>query len=100
MIQVFWRADALEDFDEAFHWYEEQRPGLGLEFARDLDSHIERLPSFPRAFPVVFEGLRRAILKRFPFGLYYLLEDERIVVFGVLHLKRDILRILDRRRFC
>ena len=59
MIQVFWRADALEDFDEAFHWYEEQRPGLGLEFARDLDSHIARLPSFPRAFPVVFEGLQK-----------------------------------------
>lgn len=65
MNEIFWRTDALEDLDEAFHWYEDQRPGSGVELARDIDAHIADLPRFPRAFPVVFQGLRRGNPERF-----------------------------------
>jgi hypothetical protein len=44
--QVAWWAEAVEDFDEAFQWYESRRPGLGIEFAEDAGSKID----FPLAF--------------------------------------------------
>ena len=98
MNAVVWLNAALRDFDEAFRWYQDRRSGLGTEFARELDALLDRIASFPRSCPVVYEGLRRGLVPRFPFGLYYLLEEERIVIFGLLHLKRDVLKHLSERR--
>lgn len=88
----------MREFDAAFRWYEEQRSGLGVEFARDVDRQAGSLKRFPNAFPVVFEDARRTILKRFPFGVYYTVEEARIVILAVLHLKRDVLALLSKRQ--
>jgi plasmid stabilization system protein ParE len=52
---------------------------------------------FPLAHPVFLKEIRRTILRRFPYGVYYIVEDDRIVVLAVLHLKRDTLTLLLRR---
>jgi len=94
---LVWRVEALQDFETAFHWYDEQRDGLGSEFARDVDIQAAALLRFPRAHPVVFQDARRTILKRFPFGVYYLIEEAQVVVLAVLHMKRDVLALLATR---
>ena len=95
--QVDWWTEALEDFDEAFQWYESRRTGLGVEFAEEAAAHIDSLLRFPLAHPIVLKEMRRTILRRFPYGIYYLVEEKRIVVLAVLHLKRDTLSLLLRR---
>lgn len=77
MKELVWRVEALQEFDAAFRWYEEQRTGLGAEFAREADSQVAALRRFPGAFPIVFENTRRTILKRFPFGVYYVIEGKK-----------------------
>jgi plasmid stabilization system protein ParE len=94
---VDWWVEAVEDLDEAFQWYETRRAGLGVEFAEDADRQIAWLLRFPLAHPVVLNGIRRAILRRFPYGIYYLVEGETIIVLAVLHLRRDTLTLLLRR---
>ena len=98
MIAVVWQPDALQDLDEAFHWYEGQRPGLGAEFALEIDNLLTVLQRFPNARTIAFWDLRRALVPRFPFGLYYLVEEQRVVIIGLLHLKRDVQKVLSSRR--
>ena len=90
------RLEASADVAEAFSWYEERRRGLGAEFADALDSTIQLITAFPAAGPVVYRGLRRALVRRFPFAVYYVLEGEQIVVRGVLHMSRHP-RVWQRR---
>jgi toxin ParE1/3/4 len=73
---------------EAFLWYEERRNGLGWEFKAELDAVFERLRAIPEVGPVVYRGLRRAVLRRFPYAVYYSLPPHRIAIRAVIHNRR------------
>lgn len=79
------RAEAERQVRQAAVWYEEQRAGLGVEFVRAVHVLYERVSLFPQLHPVVYRGLRRAVLRRFSYGIYYRLEEQAIVVTAVLH---------------
>lgn len=64
------RPAAAADIDEAFLWYEGQRPGLGDEFLAAAQSAIDAVSANPLRFPVIRRDTRRALLRRFPYGLY------------------------------
>ena len=83
------RPEAENDIYKAFDWYEQQRAGLGKEFAQELSASMDRIMESPRLYSELYRGIRRALLKRFPFGVYYLLNDEKIIVLSVLHLAMD-----------
>ena len=83
------RPQAEREVEAAFAWYEEQRPGLGREFLRELDVVYERLTKFPRIYAEVYRGLRRTRLRRFPIGVFYLVTEAEILVIAVVHLARD-----------
>ena len=80
---------ALADVDDASVWYDKQRQGLGAKFRTFLDRTIERIIRTPEMFEVVHEGVRRAILRRFPFCVYFRVEGSRVVVLGVIHTSRS-----------
>ena len=80
---------AESEFEEAHAWYEEQSPGLGDQLARDLDSVLRRITEHPEAHAEVDGGIRRALLRRFPYGVFYVVEVSEIVVLGVMHSARD-----------
>jgi toxin ParE1/3/4 len=83
------RASARDDIREAFDWYEQQSAGLGEQFVAELDHVFERLTSDPRIYQVVYKEVRRALTRRFPYGIYYLIDDNRVNILRVLHLARD-----------
>ena len=91
------RRAAEADVIEAFLWYEESRPGLGGDFEAAVDEMVERIAESPQLYPVVYRDTRRALLKRFPYILYYYVAGEEIVVIACLHTRRDP-RLLRRRR--
>ena len=83
------RASARDDIRDAFDWYEDQSPGLGNEFVTELDRVISKLTTDPRIYQTVNKEVRRALARRFPYGIYYLVDEDRVNVLRVLHLARD-----------
>ncbi len=81
--------DAEQDLTAAFIWYEEQRAGLGTECIGQVDDLLARIRDMPRQFPEVVSGYRRGLVVRFPYGIYFSVEPDRIVVQAILHLHRD-----------
>ncbi len=73
-----------------------RRVGLGREFVAEVDSTFERALEAPSSLPIVYRGLRRTVLKRFPYLVYFRENVEAVQVFGVLHGRRDRRRL--RRR--
>ncbi len=81
-------ARASADIEDAHAWYEAQRPGLGSDFERELEIVIHFLEGLPEAGPVVHRTLRRLLVKRFPYAVYYQITEATIEVRGCLHLSR------------
>lgn len=83
------RPEAERDLAEAYGWYESQVPGLGSDFFLRIDASLSSIRRTPEMHPVVHRNVRRALIRRFPFGIFYLVEKDRIVVIAVLHARRD-----------
>jgi plasmid stabilization system protein ParE len=86
------------DLREASLWYEEQQSGLGARFEAEAYRHLRRLPAGALLYTLRFANIRRMNLKRFPYGVFYFLERDEVVVLGVLHAARDTREELERRR--
>lgn len=89
---------AEADVAEAAEWYESQRAGLGTEFISAVQEAGHQLCANPLRYPLAFASVRRARVGRFPYGLFFFMDGEVVVVLGVLHNKRDTWHILTRRR--
>lgn len=80
---------AREEFDDAFDWYENERPGFGVEFDASVRETFDRIVARPRLYQVVLADIRRAPVRRFPYLIFYRVEPEQIVVISVFHSSRD-----------
>lgn len=80
---------ASGDIREARDWYEEQVSGLGEEFGRELDIVLRRFGNKPEMYPIVYRNVRRALTRRFPYAIYFVIEADRVSVLRVLHQARD-----------
>jgi len=87
--RVVLRPAARAEFDEAFDWYEARRAGLGSEFAASVEQALDRISRNPLLHGMVYGEVRCTLVRRFPYGVYYLIEEERIVVLAVFHSSRD-----------
>lgn len=74
-LTIYVRPEAETDIEEAAIWYEKQRPGLGDEFLDELRSVFKSISENPAIYPVVHRSTRRALIRRFPFGVYFRIED-------------------------
>ncbi len=82
------RPDAEKDIEEAAIWYETQRNGLGDGFLDEILSAFETISDNPYIYAVVHRRTRRALIQRFPFAIYYRIEEESLVVVAVMHGSR------------
>ncbi len=94
--RVSFRPEAFADIAEAFSWYDAQRRGLGEEFEAAIDQTIKLLERMAEAAPEVHRGLRRALVHRFPFAIYYFVTGSEVEVRGVIHTSRHPRRWQDR----
>ena len=79
---------ASEDAVEAAVWYEKQRKGLGREFVESIDEGVASILDNPYKFGILRENFRRIVINRFPFGIFYLIENNTVVILAVWHFKR------------
>lgn len=92
------RFEAERDIEDAAQWYESQRQGLGHEFVDSVESTLDRIRENPSAYPVVHRNSRRALIQKFPFGIHYVISENTVVVFAVIHGSRHPKRWKSRTR--
>ena len=80
---------ALREIGEAQEWYEFQSPGLGEEFIAAMELQLKRLEQAPLLYAEVIPNVRRALLPRFPYGLFYAVRGNLIQILAVLHNVRN-----------
>jgi plasmid stabilization system protein ParE len=88
-VKVRFRSEAAADVASAREWYDQERLGLGQEFGEALEHVVDLVADFPDAFPEIAPGLRRAILRRFPYSVYYRVSGDIIEVVACLHNSRS-----------
>ena len=81
--------EAAKELKTAAYWYEEQRKGLGSAFILSVEASLAKIKRNNEMFPIVDGSTRRALLKRFPYGIFYEIERDTIVVTAVFHSKRN-----------
>ena len=81
--------DAELDIQDAFTWYETQGSQLGSEFVRAIDVSLSGIGRNPFAYPFIRKPIRRALIRRFPFGVFYVVDQSMIAIIACLHGKRD-----------
>jgi plasmid stabilization system protein ParE len=77
------------DILDAGDWQEDQRPGLGLEMSEQVEAAIHRAAQNPWRFAVVEGMTRRSLCRRFPYAVFFEVDEARLVVLTVTHVRRD-----------
>jgi plasmid stabilization system protein ParE len=85
---VEFHPEAQDEFISGAQFYERQTEGLGLDFIIAVQHTYERLLELPALGPSFGRGLRRLLVPKFPYGLLYRVEPERIYIVAVMHLHR------------
>lgn len=80
---------AEREFAEAVDFYNAERPGLGYEFAEEVQHTLDRIAAFPEAWPLFSRRARRCIVRRFPYGVLYQVRADCVLVVALLHTKRS-----------
>jgi toxin ParE1/3/4 len=83
------RPEAEADIADANRWYEQRRQGLGADFLLCVEDALEKVRRNPAIYPVVYKDIRRAVVRRFPYGVFYRVVGQRLIVLGVFHGRRD-----------
>jgi toxin ParE1/3/4 len=78
-----------EDAVAAYAWYEKKSQGLGSQFLRAFYVCADEIARTPLVSPIVHEEFRRRLLRRFPYAVYFRIENSEIVVFGLFHCARS-----------
>ena len=97
MTPIALRLEARDDLVEAALWYEEQRVGLSDRFLDAVSAAMQVIAARPNSFPIVHRDVRRALVKRFPYAIYFRVESDHILVFAIVHTSRSSRAWRDRQ---
>ena len=88
-LAVVYVPEAQDDIDAVYAAYEQRLAGLGERFLETLRTHVDRIQANPALYAVLYQDVRAAPLRRFPYVVYYRAEAERIVIIAVQHGRRS-----------
>jgi plasmid stabilization system protein ParE len=88
-VRVRLTPEAEADIAEAYTWYEDAQTGIGDRFLEAIDEQLRWIGDWPEASPVVHQAIRRSLVRQFPYGLFYIVEDDELIVLGCFHARRD-----------
>ncbi len=87
--QVIIRPEAESDIDDAYQWYESQRKSLGDNFLLCIEEAISRASRNPPIYSIIYKEVRRVLIHRFPFGIFFINRESSISVIAVIHARRN-----------
>lgn len=80
---------AVREVGEAYEWYEAQSQGLGSEYEAALELQLRRLEQAALLYTEILPGIRRTLLPRFPYGVFYAVRGDLLHVLAVIHNVRN-----------
>jgi plasmid stabilization system protein ParE len=90
--------EAVADIGEAYRWYSGQRLGLGDEFLACLEETYALIADHPEQYPLRLDNYRRALVRRFPYAVYFEHDDLAVLVLIVFHCAGNPVRLARRLR--
>ena len=79
---------AQTELDQTFEWYETQQKDLGVQFLNEFDAAVRRVITYPESYVLIEKDVRRCLVKRFPYGVLYGIDADKIIIIAVAHLHR------------
>lgn len=76
------------DAERAVDWYERERSGLGIAFSKKLNEIVDQIAEMPTSFAHIDQTTRVAMIQPFPYGIYFRIENEELILMAVWHLHR------------
>jgi toxin ParE1/3/4 len=95
--RVVVRSKAEADIAAAAKCYEEQSLGLGTEFLSAVEGCIATVACNPAMFAITYRNVRRALFRRFPYGVFFLFADDSITIITCLHGRQNLNRLRHRK---
>jgi plasmid stabilization system protein ParE len=97
-LPVEFLSGADSDLQDVFNQFEEYREGYGVEFMAAVEAYLARISAFPEVAPIYFEKIRRQVIRRSPYGIFYEPYPKRILVLAILDLRQDEKQLLRKLR--
>jgi hypothetical protein len=72
---------ALEEYEKASIYYSKISRELAVSFIECVERGIKKILEYPEGWQMVEEDVRRHLIKRFPFGIYYTIERLSVTMF-------------------
>jgi plasmid stabilization system protein ParE len=87
--QIIVSREGHGDIAEAITEYRAISPALSERFGAELERVYSYITEYPEMYPVIYKNFRRALLHKFPYSVFYLIEPPTILIVGVVHQSRD-----------
>lgn len=89
MKNIYIRKEAELDINEAYHWYESRSHGLGESFIQYVEDGLSRIAFNPNLYRRIHKNIHRTLLRKYPFGIYYIEEKDMVIVIAVMHIRMN-----------
>ncbi|MCF6245401.1 MAG: type II toxin-antitoxin system RelE/ParE family toxin [Sulfurovum sp.] len=88
MYTIEFKSEVYADIKIAYDWYESQRMGLGEDFLLTLEESYAKIARTPKLYQIIYKSVRRKLVRRFPYGIFFIFKDDKIIILAVMHTKR------------
>ena len=88
-LQLVVSREARSEIAEAVAWFREISPNLSTRFGGELEKVYSSILEHPQMYPLVHRNIRRALLRGFPYSVFYVVDPQVILIIGVVHQSRD-----------
>jgi len=80
--------EAKEEMIASAKYYDKKAPDLGNEFLDEINRIVDEIAISPNRWPIIESNIRRVILKRFPYSIFYIEKEKEIIILAIAHQKR------------
>jgi plasmid stabilization system protein ParE len=89
LISVSFHSLAAQEYEEIYEYYARISPTLAASFAYEVQLHVDNIIQLPNLNPPVKANVRRSILTKFPYIMYYEIMGNSVVILEIIHQKRQ-----------
>ncbi|MDA3971225.1 MAG: type II toxin-antitoxin system RelE/ParE family toxin [Desulfobulbaceae bacterium] len=98
-VELIIAPEAQLDVEDAYDWYEDHKFGLGEEFLSCVDAAVQSLCRSPKLYPKIFKDYRRALVRRFPYAIFYEYTDQKfLTIYSFFHTSQEPNKWRKRRK--
>jgi plasmid stabilization system protein ParE len=87
-VRIDYHPEAEAELVNATAYYATQADTLGTRFADEIEQAIKTIAAGPLVWPIIDDDVRRYLLRRFPYGIYYRVLPDRLRVLAFKHHRR------------